>query len=188
MERFVTLDATLSQKFILPVGSGRRRWAGFAAHAGDGPYVCGCLGLAYLCGWLQQDAFLQHTILVIAVAVLAAMMMVTLIKYTVRRQRPLPPGEFVTFQYDLYSFPSGHSGRMAALAISMLFFYPPAGWLLVGLSLIIALARVALGVHYLSDIVAGLGIGAFIAWAGVALYLSSDMTIYAIMILTGAGD
>lgn len=189
MKRLITLDVTLSQKFVLPVESGWRQWARLAAHGGDGPYVFGCLGLAYLDGWLQQDAFLRQTVLVIAMLVLATMAMITCIKYMVRRQRPLPPGEFVAFQYDLYSFPSGHSGRMAALSISTLFFYPPIGWLLLGLTLVTALARVTLGIHYISDVVVGLGIGAFMAWIGVALHLSSDMTIYAIIIiLAGAGD
>jgi undecaprenyl-diphosphatase len=159
-----------SQRLILLPDSGWRRWAGLVAHMGDGPYVFGGLGLAYLLGWFFDNAFLRQATLIIALIVSTAILIVTLIKFAVRRQRPRPPGEFVTFQYDLYSFPSGHSARMAALAIGTYFFYPPLGWVLVIITLSIAMARLLVGVHYFGDIVVGLCVGTFVAWGGMILF------------------
>jgi undecaprenyl-diphosphatase len=86
-----------------------------------------------------------------------------------RRQRPQPPGEFVTFQYDIYSFPSGHAARLAALAVSVMFFDVLLGWSLVVLAICVVVARIAVGIHYVSDVVIGLGLGALVAWAGLVL-------------------
>jgi undecaprenyl-diphosphatase len=134
---------------------------------GDGQYVFGGLGVIYLLGWLWREPLLRQGALTVALVVLAAMVVVTLIKFVVRRQRPRPPGEFVAFRYDLYSFPSGHAVRLAALAVSAAFFYPPLGWLLGVMALGVAAARVAVGIHYVSDIVVGLSIGVLVAWVAI---------------------
>jgi len=169
MDRLLNLDAVFSQHFILPPESNRRQLAKFTAHLGDGPHVFGGLGLIYLIGWFNDGIHLCQNVLVIVLTILAAIIAVTLIKFIVRRQRPQPPGEFVTFQYDVYSFPSGHSARLAALAVSTIFFDPLLGWILVVIALSVAAARVAVGVHYVGDIVVGLGVGALVAWEGNSL-------------------
>lgn len=171
MERLVAFDASLSQRFNLPLQSGWWQLARFTAHLGDGPYVFGGLGLVYCLAWLGAGAHFHKVILAELVIVLATMFFVTLIKFVVRRERPLPPGEFVTFRYDAYSFPSGHSARLAALAVSTIFFAPTVGWVLAIIALMVALARVAVGVHYLSDIVTGLIVGVGVAWVIAAFVL-----------------
>lgn len=139
------------------------------AHLGDGPYVFSGLILACLLGWLRSDFHFCQNVLVIACMVLTAGLVVTLIKFVVRRQRPQPPGEFVTFHYDVYSFPSGHSARLGALAVGVLFWYPVGGMILAVIALGVAAARVGVGVHYLTDIVVGLGVGGLVAWQGSTL-------------------
>jgi undecaprenyl-diphosphatase len=139
------------------------------AHLGDGPLVFGGLGLVYGVGWLGANVQLRQTVLMTIFLVLAAMIVVTLIKFMARRQRPQPPGEFVTFQYDIYSFPSGHAARLAALAVSVMFFDVLLGWSLVVLAICVVVARIAVGIHYVSDVVIGLGLGALVAWAGLVL-------------------
>lgn len=166
------LDTKLSQRCTLPPESKWWQWVRLVAHIGDGPYVFGGLAGVYLLGWLLADADLRRADLVIALIVLAAVSVVTLIKFVIQRERPQPPGEFVTFDYDAYSFPSGHSGRMAALAVSTLFFYPLVGLVLLLITFTVAAARVAVGVHYVGDILVGLGIGALVAWIGCLSILS----------------
>ncbi len=167
MERLLAFDASVSRWFIIPLESGWWRLARFVAHVGDGPYVFGGLGLVYLLAWGGQNFFLRRVTVMISVAVLASMLTVTLVKYIVKRQRPCPPGEFVTFKYDAYSFPSGHSARLTALAIGIGFFFPSFGWLVMVIALMVATARVAVGIHYVSDIVVGLTLGAIIAWGSI---------------------
>jgi undecaprenyl-diphosphatase len=164
-------DVTLSQHLTISPKSGGWRWARLVAHLGDGTYVFGALGLAYLLGWLWSHLFLRRAAFTVAVIVILTIVVVTLIKFFIRRERPRPPGEFVTFQYDLYSFPSGHSARMAALAVGTIFFYAPLGWILVTVTLAIATARVLVGVHYLGDVIVGLCTGVLVAWPGMLLLL-----------------
>jgi undecaprenyl-diphosphatase len=143
---------------------------GRVAHVGDGAYVFGGLGLTYGLAWLLDNLGLRVAGLAVALMVLVTMGVVTLIKVAIRRPRPGPPGEFVAFHYDIYSFPSGHSARLATLAMGMAGFYPFLGPLLWGLALFVALARIAVGIHYVSDVAVGLGLGALVAWLVTALF------------------
>ena len=164
MDHFLRLDVLLTHRLVLAPESGWWQWARVLAHLGDGLYVFGGLGAIYLLSWLEPEFYLRRAVLSTILIVLVALGIVTLIKYTVRRQRPRPPGEFVTFHYDAYSFPSGHSARLAALAVSSVFFFPNLGWILIVVAVTVAMARVAVGIHYLSDILVGLGVGAVVAW------------------------
>ena len=62
---------------------------------------------------------------------------------------------------DPHSFPSGHAARATMLSLIMLV----SGYYWIGFAMIIwtslvAISRIGLGVHYLSDIVVGTAIGA----------------------------
>lgn len=61
--------------------------------------------------------------------------------------RVLPPDEF--------SFPSGHTMTAFAVTVPVAAHFPDAGLVLYGCSVSIALSRVALGMHFLSDVAAG---------------------------------
>lgn len=172
LDRLLGLDARLSRQLYLPPESSWWSRARLVAHLGDGPLVFGGLGLVYSLGWLGGKPQLCQASLLIALIVLAVMGVVTLVKFGVRRQRPRPPGEFVTFQYDAYSFPSGHAARLTALAASVMFFDPLLGLVFGALALSVAAARVLIGIHYLSDIIVGLGLGLLIAWEGITLFSS----------------
>lgn len=168
VEQLLSLDTRLTQQLTLPLDSNWRRWARLAAHLGDGPLVFGGLGLVYAIGWWADIRILRQAAVGLVVLVLLAMVVVSLCKFTARRRRPHPPGEFVTFAYDVYSFPSGHAARLAALAIGGLFFDVSLGWTLLVLAVSVALARVLVGVHYLGDILMGLVLGGLVAWAGLS--------------------
>ncbi|MCG3208047.1 MAG: hypothetical protein FOGNACKC_01648 [Anaerolineae bacterium] len=169
MSQLTQLDAILTRRLALPTHSAGWRRARLLAHLGDGPNVFGLLLAGYGLGWLLGSAQVRQAVVVIALTVLAAMLAVTGIKFAVRRRRPVPPGEFVTFQYDKYSFPSGHAARTIAFALAAIFFYPLVGAILVVVALAIALARIAVGVHYVSDVLAGLLVGGGVAWLVVSL-------------------
>jgi len=69
---------------------------------------------------------------------------------------------------DQFSFPSGHAMSAFAIAIPLCIFYPELQTALLALSVSIALSRVILGMHFVSDVVvgslmgAGLGYGAYL--------------------------
>ena len=93
-------------------------------------------------------------------AIIGLAVVVLCIKFLVRRRRP--EGEWGGFyrKTDPHSFPSGHAARAFLIAVLVIGLGP--AWLAAILCIwapLVCLARVAMGVHYLSDILAGMLIG-----------------------------
>jgi len=63
------------------------------------------------------------------------------------------------------SFPSGHAAGSFAFATFVMTLNRRAGMILLPIAMLIGLSRVALGVHYPSDVLAGAVLGAAIGWA-----------------------
>jgi membrane-associated phospholipid phosphatase len=82
------------------------------------------------------------------------------LKYVVGRPRPAAAEPF---NLELDSFPSGHATSVFAVATALASAYPALRWPLYGLATAIALGRVYLSRHYLSDVIAGAFIGFAIA-------------------------
>ena len=69
--------------------------------------------------------------------------------------RLLPP--------DRFSFPSGHTITAFAVAVSLSLFYPGLALGLLFCAASVAASRILLGMHFLSDVLAGAAIGASLA-------------------------
>ena len=74
-----------------------------------------------------------------------------------------------TAPLDQFSFPSGHTLHAVAFSIVALAYYPPLIWLVVPFTLLVALSRVVLGLHYPSDVVAAALVGALVASLSLSL-------------------
>ncbi len=111
----------------------------------------------------------------VAIPLVAGVVWITLglnylLKRVVRRERPLERGGRppLIVAPASPSFPSSHAAMAAAGAIA-LSVYAPAAWpLFATLAVLMAASRVYLAVHHVSDVVAGLAVG---ACAGVAFAL-----------------
>jgi undecaprenyl-diphosphatase len=89
----------------------------------------------------------------------------------VRRKRPEGEWGRIYRFTDPHSFPSGHAARAFLIATVATALGP--AWLAIALWIwapLVALARVAMGVHYLSDIVAGALFGILVASIGLLIY------------------
>ena len=169
MNKLQAWDVGLSQHLALTQIDSRWQLAAKIAHLGDGSLVFGTLALAVLAGWLLKRPDLMLAMGILLVILLVTATVVVIVKYTLRRERPRDPTGFVTISYDKYSFTSGHSARMSCLAVTMLFFNLPLGLLLLLLAIMVAAARVVVGVHYLGDVIVGLIVGAATALATIKI-------------------
>lgn len=105
-----------------------------------------------------------------------------LVKVLVRRQRPhYNEGSiFATVNFDEFSFPSGHSTR-GALAWMFFCAFEPFGtpfyvkFLLILAPVTLALSRVLMGRHYLSDVVCGVFLGWFSYILLLVFWLSPEV-------------
>jgi undecaprenyl-diphosphatase len=70
---------------------------------------------------------------------------------------------------DQFSFPSGHTMHAVAFTTVLVAYLPEWAVLVVPFTLLVALSRLVLGLHYPSDVLAGAGIGATLAAASLAL-------------------
>ena len=68
-----------------------------------------------------------------------------------------------------HSFPSRHALSAAVLAMVWMYFYPKAGWSMVGITVLICIGRVLTGVHHIRDVVGGAVLGFALGYAGMWL-------------------
>lgn len=83
------------------------------------------------------------------------------------------------------SMPSRHCFSAAAIAGTAWYVLPPLGAVLAVLGVLIAISRVVTGVHYISDVLAGLAFGSVFAVLGWNAFVlaASALGFYAIMLL-----
>jgi undecaprenyl-diphosphatase len=168
IQSLLQLDAQLSAKLRVAERPGIfRSVASFLAHSGDSWFWWGALGLL----WWLGTPFWKHWAQVVLLSIIGLAVLVLAIKFLVRRKRP--EGEWGGFyrKTDPHSFPSGHAARAILLAVLVTTLGPV--WLSVVLWVwapLVCLARVAMGVHYLSDILAGIFTG-LVAGLGILMFI-----------------
>jgi len=164
----IELDARLSNQMRVAEKPGAlRAIAAFFAHSGDSWFWGGAL--IFL--WLVSDSSWRRWEVVefVGIGLLAALVMG--IKFIVKRRRPEGEWGGIYRNTDPHSFPSGHAARAFLIAVIGSALGP--AWLGIILWVwapLVALARVAMGVHYVSDVIAGALLGIAIAVIGLQIY------------------
>ncbi|MBI9051250.1 MAG: phosphatase PAP2 family protein [Anaerolineaceae bacterium] len=129
----------------------------FFAHSGDSWF---CL-LALSVIWLFSKSFWHNHAALMGVATVSMAVIVLGIKFMVRRKRPEGEWGAIYRKSDPHSFPSGHAARTALLAVMAIGLGPAwFGWLLLIWAPAVSAARVITGLHYLSDVLVGIFVGA----------------------------
>ncbi|TFH87019.1 phosphatase PAP2 family protein [Billgrantia azerbaijanica] len=122
--------------------------------------------------WLHDEDGVDYLLQYVVTASLA-IVVYRLLKTRLCRERP-----FITFgtriaclepARDRYSFPSGHTMHAVLFCALTASHAPGLLPLLLPLALLIAVSRVGLGLHYVSDVIAGGTIGYAFAVASLAL-------------------
>jgi undecaprenyl-diphosphatase len=146
-----------------------RVWMLAATRAGDG-WLWWCCAFAVLA---SNDAARHAALGAAALAVVAGICSFKVLKRTVGRRRPCatePHCWATVLPPDQFSFPSGHSITAFAVAISLGTSYPAALPVLLFCAASVAASRVVLGMHYLSDVVAGSALGATFGYLAAVLF------------------
>jgi undecaprenyl-diphosphatase len=145
-----------------------RLWMVCATRGGDG-WIWYAQGIVILLvgGPSRFSAVLAST-----VASATGIALFLSLKKSINRKRPsvnvtnwgklLPP--------DHFSFPSGHSITAFAFTIPMILFYPSLATGLLFCAVSIAVSRVLLGMHFLSDVVAGCLIGTLLGYGSFLIF------------------
>ncbi len=96
----------------------------------------------------------------------------TLLRDRLNRPRPYEQPGFeplVHKETQGHSFPSRHALSAAVLSMVWMYFYPAAGWVMVGITVLICIGRVLTGVHHVRDVVCGAALGFALGFAGMWL-------------------
>jgi undecaprenyl-diphosphatase len=157
LTRLLELDARLSTRMRVAERPGPFRTVmAVLAHSGDSWFWWA--GLALL--WWRGDQFWRPWARTVLIAIIVLAAIVLAVKFTIRRRRPDGEWGALYRTTDPHSFPSGHAARATLIAVLAIGLGP--WWLAVILCIwapLVSLARVAMGVHYLSDVVAGAVLG-----------------------------
>lgn len=156
------LDLKISQRIGIAEKPGLlRSLAALLAHSGDSWFWI--LGLVLL--WWFGSPGWRSIALSMLVSIIITAVVVLVIKFLVRRRRPEGEWGSIYRSTDPHSFPSGHATRAALLAVLAIGLGPTwFGLMLAIWAPLVILARVAMGVHYFSDVVAGAILGLAVGW------------------------
>jgi undecaprenyl-diphosphatase len=168
----------------IEIGSGERRlclamnrWGAWRAltrffslisRLGDGVFWYALIVLLAVFGGIRG---LHAALHMAVVGVIAATLYRTLKRWT-RRPRPFRMHADITayiLPLDEFSFPSGHTLHAVSFTLIALVYFPWLAPLLLPFTLLVAMSRVVLGLHYPSDVLAATLIGC--ALAGSSLWL-----------------
>lgn len=143
-----------------------RVWMTFATRGGDG-WLWYAMSLTILVfGGPDRYAALLSA----GAAAGAGTLLFLALKRKARRHRPCVYAEHCWAKLlppDQFSFPSGHSINAFAFAVAFCLYYPSWTVGLLFCAFSIAASRVILGMHFLSDIVVGAGLGTMLAYTSV---------------------
>src|SRR5258705_288616 len=148
-----------------------RIWMIAATRLGDGWLWYALAALLLVFGGPQRFAAVSAA----ASAALAGVAVFKILKSLSHRQRPcqlephcwskvLPP--------DKFSFPSGHTMTAFSIALVVSYFYPALEGTLFFVAFSIAVSRIVLGMHFLSDVLAGIVLGIALGCAAITALAS----------------
>jgi undecaprenyl-diphosphatase len=157
LRRLLEFDARASARLNVSRGSGwLRRFLAFLAHSGDSWFMIPVMVLI----WVLGDSGWKWRMLVMFLAMCITAVSAVGLKFLIRRRRPAGDWGLVYRSTDPHSFPSGHAARLTMLAVLSVLTGP--AWFTAALfvwATLVALARVGMGVHYLSDVFGGAVLG-----------------------------
>ena len=146
-----------------------RRFFALISRLGDGVLW---YALMLVLPLVYGTAAIRVSLRMAAFAVLG-LLLYKLIKSLTSRERPYRRHRDIklgTHPLDQYSFPSGHTLHAVGFTTTAVAAYPELAWILLPFTILIAMSRVILGLHYPTDVIAGASIGALLAWLSITFF------------------
>jgi membrane-associated phospholipid phosphatase len=148
---------------------------------GDSSYAITGSLLLFIIYRKRNKRFARQNLYILS-AVVASGLIVDMIKVIAGRMRPellienhLYGFTGVKFESAFYSFPSGHSATAFAFFMALTFMNPKYKVYFLIAAFLVAVSRIVLMQHYLSDVLIGSAIGSFTAyWIYYAYYLQAN--------------
>ncbi len=170
------LDARWLEQIAGTAGHRALAFAGWITWLGSSRYVHPGVLLAALLLWRRG---LRDPAVVLATSCYAASATTFLLKRLVGRERPVPPEELLSWLPASPAFPSGHATNATVLALFLLWLAsrtdsPPlklAAVLAIPPALLVLWSRLALQVHWPSDVLGGALVA--LLWTGLAVSICS---------------
>jgi len=151
------LDASLSARLRVAEKPGLLRSVAMVfAHSGDSWFW----GVAIIVLWFWGSEYWKSRAVTLGISVAITAVLVLMLKFSVKRKRPEGDWGGIYRSTDPHSFPSGHAARSFMLAVVLIGLGP--AWLGITLAIwapLVGAARVAMGVHYMSDVLVGALLG-----------------------------
>lgn len=165
---------------LQPIGPVTRATFGFITKLGEGAVYLVPVGLLFIWASMKRERLWMIRASFIFVTLAVPGILADIMKPVFARARPVLLFRENLFGFtwgsphaNAWSFPSGHSVTVAALAVALYGIYPPAWPAYALLALAVMASRVILDQHYLSDVIAGFYIGfAF----GLAFYAAAKQS------------
>ena len=147
-----------------------RLWMISATRGGDGWIWCALALTVWLFGGERGPRTVLACVLPAAVGIACFLVL----KRGTGRRRPCQIDRhcwYTLLPPDQFSFPSGHTITAFAITVPLGSFYPEWQAALGFIALSISSSRILLGMHFLSDVVAGALLGAGLGCASYALFI-----------------
>lgn len=149
-----------------------RWWMIGATRGGDG-WLWALLGVLLLCRFDRLDYIATASA---SSAIVAGILLFRFLKRRIARPRPcaLEPCSWTTLAPpDQFSFPSGHSITAFAFSVPVSLCFPALSLPLLFLACSVALSRIVLGMHFLSDVIAGVLIGSLLGYVSYCVFAAN---------------
>jgi undecaprenyl-diphosphatase len=160
--RLAGIDEMLTRPLTLPEKPRLARLAALGlAHSGDSWVWAGLLAAAWFLG---DPSWKARAIVIFAGLVLTELVTVG-VKMAIRRPRPAGTSGAIYRRMDPYSFPSGHAARATMLCMISFIMGPSAAFIAILVwSPFMVLSRIAIGIHFVFDVIVGAALGALLTW------------------------
>ena len=126
----------------------------------------------YVLGLLFLGEHHSRLILTLVLAELALLIIVIILRYATRRERPIPAAAPLLSPWNRYSFPSHHAMRVCMIATLVGSRCPAWCPVFFAIAAAVGVSRICLSRHHVSDVLAGAALG--IAVGTSAVFLTMD--------------